>query len=299
MDAIEVVGLRKSFGAVVALDGLDLRVAAGEVHGFLGPNGAGKTTTIRILLGMLRAGGGTALVFGADPWVDATTIHRRLAFVPGEVDLWGQLTGAETLSFLARLRGGVEEARQSTLVSRFELDTKRRVAAYSKGNRQKVALVAALASGADLYLFDEPTDGLDPLMVEVFREEIAALRSHGATVLLSSHLLSEVEEVCDRVTILRDGRTIETGSLESLRHLARVEVVAETLRPIEGLDALRGLVGVVATATTLRCNVEADGLDELLGVLHASGVKALECHPPSLETIFLSHYSAAGRQAHP
>jgi ABC-2 type transport system ATP-binding protein len=291
---IAISKLTKHFGAVAALDGLDLIVNAGEIHGFLGPNGAGKTTTIRILLGMVRADGGEVSVLGRDPWGDAVALHAHLAFVPGEVDLWGQLTGKETLSFLAQLRGGVDEERERRLTEHFELDTSRRVAAYSKGNRQKVALVAALASGADLFLFDEPTDGLDPLMVEVFREEVSSLRDVGATVLLSSHLLSEVEEICDRVTILRDGRTVEAGTLDSLRHLARLHVQAETVRPIVGLDAISGLANVQATETTLRCDVDADQLDALLGVLRASTVRTLECRPPSLESIFLSHYASMG-----
>jgi len=291
MGVIEVSGLTKRFGSVVALEGLDLSVAPGEVHGFLGPNGAGKTTTIRILLGMARADGGAARVLGLDPWEDATALHRRLAFVPGEVDLWGALTGQETLEFLGGLRGGIDEQNQSGLIERFELDTSRRVSTYSKGNRQKVALVAALASGAELFLFDEPTDGLDPLMVEVFRKELVVLRGRGATVLLSSHVLSEVEEVCDRVTILREGRTVEAGTIESLRHLARITVHAETVRPIEGLGELEGLSSVTSAGTSLRCDVEAAHLDGLVGALHHAGVVVLECHPPSLESIFLSRYT--------
>ena len=291
MAAIEVRGLTKHFGSVTALDGLDLSVAAGEVHGYLGPNGAGKTTTIRILLGMMQADAGTASVLGLDPWRDAVALHRRLAFVPGEVDLWGQLSGAETLGFLAGLRGGVDEARQARLVSRFELDPTRRVGTYSKGNRQKVALVAALASGAELFLFDEPTDGLDPLMVEVFREETARLRDEGATVLLSSHVLSEVEELSDRVTILRDGRTVEAGTIDSLRRLAKVEVTATTRTPIGDLSGLEGLEHVERTDTTLRCEVPPATLDALLGVLRASTVTSLDCRPPSLEAIFLRQYA--------
>jgi ABC-2 type transport system ATP-binding protein len=292
MGVIEITGLEKRFGSVLALAGLNLSVAPGEVHGFLGPNGAGKTTTIRVLLGMVRADAGTVRALGLDPWRDAAELHRRLAFVPGEVDLWGQLTGEETLGFLGALRGGVDPGTQARLVERFELDTSRRVAAYSKGNRQKVALVAALSSGVELFLFDEPTDGLDPLMVEVFREELAVLRARGATVLLSSHQLSEVEEVCDRVTILRDGATVEEGTLDSLRQLARVHVRATTRRSPSGLEALGGLGSLELDGTTLRCDVGVDELDALLGILHAAGVESLECRPPSLESIFLSHYTA-------
>jgi ABC-2 type transport system ATP-binding protein len=295
MAAIELVGLAKRFGPVVALDGLDLVVEPREVHGFLGPNGAGKTTTIRILLGMMRADAGTARVLGADPWSDAVALHRRLSFVPGEVDLWGQLTGRETIDFLAALRGGVDAANQARLVERFELDTSRRVSTYSKGNRQKVALVASLASGADLFLFDEPTDGLDPLMIEVFREEVARLRERGATVLLSSHVLAEVEEVCDHVTILREGRVLEGGSIESLRRLAKVHVEATTVRPIGDLSPLGLGAAVVVDGTTLHGEVDASRLDALLGKLREATVVTLVCHPPSLESIFLSHYTTAGR----
>ncbi len=294
MDAIATSGLTKSFGGVRALDGLDLVVSTGEIHGFLGPNGAGKTTTIRVLLGMVRGDDGSAQVFGADPWKDALDLHRRMAFVPGEVDLWGQLTGEETLDFLGRLRGGVDEGNQRGLVERFELDLARRVSTYSKGNRQKVALVAALASGAELFLFDEPTDGLDPLMVEVFREEVRRLRESGRTVLLSSHVLSEVEEVCDRVTIIRAGRTVESGTLDALRHLSRMEVTARTLHAVGSLAGLAGVHAVKQDGLSLSCEVDADALDDLLGRLHAAGVATLECHPPSLESIFLSHYTPGG-----
>jgi len=290
---IEVGGLTKRFGAVAALQGLDLTVGQGEIHGFLGPNGAGKTTTIRILLGMVRKDGGTASVLGLDPWADAVQLHQHLSFMPGEVDLWGQLTGEETLGFLGMLRGGVDQARQRRLVERFELDPSRRVSAYSKGNRQKVALVASLASGASLFLFDEPTDGLDPIMVEIFREEVARLREEGATVLLSSHVLSEVEELCDRVTILRDGRTIETGTIESLRRLAKVRLDAVTTRPIGDLGELHTLDVHASTATTLSCDVDPRELDALLGVLRDASVERLECRPPSLESIFLRHFAAA------
>jgi len=245
----------------------------------------------------VRADAGTASVLGMDPWDDAVALHRRVSFVPGEVDLWGQLSGQETLDFLAALRGGVDEDHQRRLVERFELDTSRRVSAYSKGNRQKVALVASLASGAELFLFDEPTDGLDPLMIEIFRQEVAELRRRGATVLLSSHVLSEVEELCDRVTILRDGRTVEAGTIDSLRRLAKVHVVAETSRPMGDLGAIEGLDRVRTTPTTLRCDVNRAHLDALLGVLHAAGVTSLECRPPSLESIFLSHYSSAAGPA--
>src|SRR5215468_87553 len=226
-DAIDVAGLRKLYGKTIALDGLDLSVAGGEVHGFLGPNGAGKTTTIRILLGLLRSDGGRARLLGGDPWSEAVTLHRRLAYVPGDVSLWPNFTGGEVIDLLGRLRGGMDPARRARLLDRFELDPTIRARAYSKGNRQKVALIAALASDVELLLLDEPTAGLDPLMEAAFRACVEEERTGGRTVLLSSHILSEVEALCDRVTIVRLGKTVETGSLADLRHLTRTSVAAE------------------------------------------------------------------------
>src|SRR5215467_3632199 len=215
--AIEVAGLVKNFGQIRALDGLDLTVADGEVHGFLGPNGAGKTTTLRVLLGLLRADAGTVSLLGGDPWRDATTLHRRLAYVPGDVTLWPNLTGGEVIDLLGRLRGGLDPARRAELLERFELDPRKKGRTYSKGNRQKVALVAALASDVELLILDEPTSGLDPLMEEVFREVILQEKRRGdRTVLLSSHILAEVEALCDRITIIREGRTVETGTLAEM-----------------------------------------------------------------------------------
>ena len=229
--AIEVAGLVKNFGQTRALDGLDLTVAHGEVHGFLGPNGAGKTTTLRILLGLLRADAGTARLLGGDPWREATTLHRRIAYVPGDVTLWPNLSGGEVIDLLGRLRGGLDRERKDLLLKRFDLDPTRKSRAYSKGNRQKVALIAALASGAELLILDEPTSGLDPLMEAAFREAIEDLRQNGTTVLLSSHILSEVEALCDRVTIIRAGRTVESGALADLRHLTRTSIDAELAGP--------------------------------------------------------------------
>src|ERR1700757_374949 len=239
--AIEIIGLRKAFGRTRALDGLDLSVSPGEVHGFLGPNGAGKTTTIRILLGLLRADGGTARLLDGDPWRDATTLHRRLAYVPGDVTLWPNLSGGEIIDLLGRLRGGIDAKRKDELLERFELDPAKKSRAYSKGNRQKVALVAALASGAELLILDEPTSGLDPLMEAAFREAVEDLARNGTTVLLSSHILSEVEALCDRVTIIRAGKTVESGALADLRHLTRTSISAELAGPRDGLDRLPGL----------------------------------------------------------
>src|SRR5690349_12148965 len=228
VDAIAVTGLVKTFGDFRALDGLDLTVAAGEVHGFLGPNGAGKSTTIRVLLGLLRADAGSVRLLGGDPWREAVALHRRLAYVPGDVTLWPNLSGGEAIDLLGRLRGGLDEARRADLLERFELDPTKKGRAYSKGNRQKVALVAALASDVELLILDKPTSGLDPLMEEVFRACVADERARGRTVLLSSHILSEVEALCDRVTIIRAGRTVETGTLADLRHLSRITIEAET-----------------------------------------------------------------------
>src|SRR4029453_17030383 len=224
--AIDVSGLTKSFGRTRALDGLDLTVTTGEVHGFLGPNGAGKSTTLRVLLGLLRADGGSARLLGGDPWRDAVALHGRLAYVPGDVTLWPNLTGGEVIDLLGRLRGGLNAKRRAELLERFELDPTKKGRAYSKGNRQKVALIAALASDAELLILDEPTSGLDPLMEEVFRRCVQDEREHGRTVLLSSHILAEVEALCDRVSIIRDGKTVESGSLQDLRHLTRTTIEA-------------------------------------------------------------------------
>ncbi|MEU0571958.1 ABC transporter ATP-binding protein, partial [Nonomuraea sp. NPDC005983] len=240
-DAISVEGLVKTFGTTRALDGLDLGVRTGEVHGFLGPNGAGKSTTIRVLLGLMRADAGTARVLGGDPWSDATVLHRRLAYVPGDVTLWPNLSGGEAIDLLGRLRGGLDQKRRADLLERFDLDPRKKGRAYSKGNRQKVALVAALASDTELLILDEPTSGLDPLMEEVFREAVLEEKRRGRTVLLSSHILSEVEALCDRITIIRDGRAVEAGTLADLRHLTRTVIQAELAGPVNGLAGLPGV----------------------------------------------------------
>ena len=291
--AIDVAGLRKNFGQTRALDGLDLTVAAGEVHGFLGPNGAGKTTTIRILLGLLRADGGTAVLLGGDPWRDATTLHRRLAYVPGDVTLWPNLSGGEIIDLLGRLRGGIDAKRKDELLERFELDPAKKSRDYSKGNRQKVALVAALASGAELLILDEPTSGLDPLMEAAFREAVEDLARNGTTVLLSSHILSEVEALCSRVTIIRAGRTVDSGALPDLRHLTQTSVDAELDGPAPGLAGLAGVNGLDVVGNRVRCQVDSSALDAVLRQLTAAGVKSLVCQPPTLEELFLRHYGPA------
>ncbi|MGW5419582.1 ABC transporter ATP-binding protein [Streptomyces sp. NPDC003943] len=290
--AISVAGLHKSFGRTRALDGLDLTVETGEVHGFLGPNGSGKSTTIRVLLGLLRADSGGARVLGRDPWADAVELHRRIAYVPGDVTLWRNLSGGEVIDLYGRLRGGLDRARRAELIERFELDPTKKGRTYSKGNRQKVALVAAFASDVDLLVLDEPTSGLDPLMEEVFQECVAEARAHGRTVLLSSHILSEVETLCDRVSIIRKGRTVESGSLAELRHLTRTSVVAELAGPPNGLAHLPGVHGLDVQGQRIRLQVDTDKLDAVLRSLTESGVRSLTSTPPTLEELFLRHYTA-------
>ncbi|GGM38114.1 ATP-binding cassette domain-containing protein [Dactylosporangium sucinum] len=288
--AIEVSGLIKRFGRTTALDGLDLSVAEGEVHGFLGPNGAGKSTTIRVLLGLLRPDGGTARLLGGDPWRDVATLHRRLAYVPGDVTLWPSLSGGEVIDLLARLRGGVDPKRRATLLERFDLDPRKKARTYSKGNRQKVALVAALASDVELLILDEPTSGLDPLMEEVFRDCIAEERRNGRTVLLSSHILSEVEALCDRVSIIRNGRTVETGTLDSLRHLTRTAISAVVASPA-ALDGLAGLHDLVVDGDRVTAQVDTAALGPVMEALSAAGIRSLTSQPPTLEELFLRHYA--------
>jgi ABC-2 type transport system ATP-binding protein len=288
--AVEVSGLVKTFGSTRALNGLELEVRTGEVHGFLGPNGAGKSTTIRILLGLLRADAGTVRLLGGDPWRDATTLHTRLAYVPGEVNLWPNLTGGEVIDLLGRLRGGLDAARRASLIERFQVDPTKRGRAYSRGNRQKVALVAALASDVELLLLDEPTAGLDPIMEAEFRRCIDEERDRGRTVLLSSHLLDEVEALCDRVSIVRDGRTVETGTLGELRHLTRTSIEAELVRPPVGVVNLPGVHDAVVEGNRLSCQVDTSVISELLGALATIGVTSLRSQPPTLEQLFLSHY---------
>ncbi|MEV7530590.1 ATP-binding cassette domain-containing protein [Streptomyces hydrogenans] len=291
-NAISVTGLHKSFGRTHALDGLDLTVATGEVHGFLGPNGAGKSTTIRVLLGLLRADSGAVELLGGDPWADAVALHRRLAYVPGDVTLWRNLSGGEVIDLYGRLRGtGLDRARRAELIERFELDPTKKGRTYSKGNRQKVALVAAFASDAELLVLDEPTSGLDPLMEEVFQDCVREARDRGRTVLLSSHILSEVETLCDRVSIVRKGRTVETGSLAQLRHLTRTSVTAELAGPPGDLDRLAGVHDLRVEGRRVRLQVDTDKLDPVLAALLAAGVRSLTSTPPTLEELFLRHYA--------
>jgi len=292
-NVIEVRALRKSFGRTLALDGLDLTVSAGEVHAFLGPNGAGKTTTIRILLGLLRKDGGEAGLLGGDPWHEATSLHARLAYVPGDVTLWPGLTGGEIIDLLGRMRGPrpIDPKRRQELIERFDLDPAKKARAYSRGNRQKVALIAALASDAELLLLDEPTAGLDPLMEAAFRDCVNDERHHGRTVLLSSHILSEAEALSDRVTIIRAGRAVETGTLAEMRHLTRNLIDAELVGPVS-LDGLAGVHDLAVQGTHVRCEVDHAALNDVLARLTQAGVRSLTCRPPTLEELFLRHYSS-------
>jgi ABC-2 type transport system ATP-binding protein len=288
--AIVVSGLHKSYGSTHALDGLDLEVATGEVHGFLGPNGAGKSTTIRVLLGLLRGDDGDVSLLGGDPWHDAAKLHRRLAYVPGDVNLWPNLTGGEVIDLLGRLRGGLDPKKRDDLLRRFDLDPTKKGRTYSKGNRQKVALVAALASDVELLILDEPTSGLDPLMEEVFRQCIEEERQRDRTVLLSSHILSEVEALCDRISIIRRGKVVETGTLSDLRHLTRTSIHAELAGSPNGLASLPGVHDLDVEGNRVRCEVDTAQLDAVMRQLSASGIKSLVAQPPTLEELFLRHY---------
>ncbi|MFD9880166.1 ATP-binding cassette domain-containing protein [Streptomyces alboflavus] len=288
--AITVSGLHKSFGRTHALDGLDLDVERGEVHGFLGPNGAGKSTAIRVLLGLLRADSGAAQLLGKDPWHDAVELHRRLAYVPGDVTLWRNLSGGEVIDLYGRLRGGLDKERRAELIERFDLDPTKKGRAYSKGNRQKVALVAAFASDVELLILDEPTSGLDPLMEEVFQSCVVRARAEGRTVLLSSHILSEVETLCDRVSIIRKGSTVESGSLADLRHLTRTSVRAELATAPDGIAHLPGVHDLEVEGHRVALQVDTDKLDAVLRALTDSGIRSLTSTPPTLEELFLRHY---------
>jgi ABC-2 type transport system ATP-binding protein len=288
--AISITALTKSFGRTKALDALDLTVATGEVHGFLGPNGSGKTTTIRVLLGLLRADSGTVRMLGGDPWRDAVALHGRLAYVPGDVTLWPGITGGEVIDLLGRMRGGLNRQRRDELLERFDLDPRKKARTYSKGNRQKVALIAGLASDVELLLLDEPTSGLDPLMESVFQPCIAEVKQQGRTVLLSSHILAEVEALCDRVSIIRMGRTVESGTLGELRHLTRTSIAVETSSPLTGIEALPGVHDVLVEDHHARFDVDTAQLDAVMRRLAPLGVRSLTSTPPTLEEMFLRHY---------
>lgn len=296
--AISVSGLNKSFGSFQALRDLELEVAKGEVHGFLGPNGSGKSTTIRVLLGLLRADSGSISLLGGDPWSDSVELHKRLAYVPGDVSLWPNLSGGEVIDLLGRLRGGTDASRRDALLERFELDPTKKGKTYSKGNRQKVALVAALSSNAELLIMDEPTSGLDPLMESVFQDCVRERISLGTTVLLSSHILAEVESLCDRVTIIRDGHTVQTGSLDSLRVRTRTTIQATTVSEVVGLDSIAGVHSTEATTdgasgNTISLSVEPSALATVMQILSAAGITSITSSPPTLEELFMRHYETS------
>jgi ABC-2 type transport system ATP-binding protein len=288
--AISISGLVKTFGSTVALDGLDLEVETGEVHGFLGPNGSGKTTTIRILLGLLRADRGKVVLLGGDPWAEAAALHRRLAYVPGEVALWPNLTGGEVIDLLARLRGGIDPQRRASLLERFDLDPTKKTRSYSKGNRQKVALVAALASDVELLLLDEPTAGLDPIMEATFKECIGEERARGRTVLLSSHILAEAEALSDRVSIIRAGKVVQSGTLQELRHLTRTTVIVATEKRAEHIQEVPGVEHVVHDDGHVSFDVDTDHLDDAMDYLAPLKITSLTSHPPTLEELFLRQF---------
>jgi ABC-2 type transport system ATP-binding protein len=294
---IEISKLMKRFGAVHALDGLDLVVEAGEVHGFLGPNGAGKSTTIRILLGLLRRDSGHVRILGGDPWNEAVKLHKRLAYVPGDVTLWPELSGGEIIDLLLRLRGPVDLVRKKSLIERFEFDPRKKAKTYSKGNRQKVALIAAFAANTELLILDEPTSGLDPLMETVFRDCILEAKAKGRTILLSSHILSEVGALCGRISIIRSGRIVESGSLAALRHLTSTTVVADLKISDADLFHLPGVKDFKRDAHRISFHVDAHHIGEAIAHLSTLGIAGLTVQPPTLETLFLRHYRSDGQGA--
>ena len=290
MAIVSVQNLSKRFGKVEALRGVNLEVKEGEVYGFIGPNGAGKSTTIRVLLGILQASAGRAEIFGLDAWRDAVEIHKRIAYVPGDVSLWPNLSGGEVIDLFTRLRRSEDKSRRASLIERFDLDPSKKCRTYSKGNRQKVALVAAFASEADLYILDEPTSGLDPLMEQVFQQCVQDVKGRGKSVFLSSHILQEVERLCDRVSIIRQGEVIETGTLQELRHLTRTSITVKTERPLEGLSAQPGVHDVLDEAGGTMFSVDSELLGQIIGYLGQYGIVSLESTPPTLEQLFMRHY---------
>lgn len=290
MAVLEVKNLTKRFGKFHALNGVDIEMNKGEVYGFIGPNGAGKSTTIRVLLGILKATEGTAKIFGKDVWSDAVEIHRRIAYVPGDVNLWPNLTGGEVIDLFVKLRGGNNRNRREELIKKFDLDPTKKCRTYSKGNRQKVALVAAFSSGADLYILDEPTSGLDPLMEQIFQECVIEAKNAGKSVLLSSHILSEVEKLCDRVGIIRQGEIIETGTLNELRHLTRTNLHVETKKPIAALNEIKGIHEINKQGNAVSFQIDTEEMDAVIKHISQFGVVKLESAPPTLEDLFMRHY---------
>lgn len=293
MNVIEVRGITKTFGRFTALDHIDLTVKEGEIYGFIGPNGAGKSTTIRILLGMLKATDGKASIFGKDVWKDAVEIHKRIAYVPGDVNLWPNLTGGEVIDVLMKMRGNGNSKKRDELLERFDLDPTKKCRAYSKGNRQKVALIAALAQEADLYIFDEPTSGLDPLMERIFQEYVQKVKDEGKTIFLSSHILSEVEKLCDKVAIIREGKIIEEGTLKDMRHLTRTHVTVQTKQPLTGLESVKGIHHLSEKDGEWNFQVDSEDMGEVMKHISQFGIVKLESLPPTLEDLFMRYYEKA------
>ncbi len=296
MTVLKTTNLTKRFGNVTALDGVNIELTKGEVFGFIGPNGAGKSTAIRVLLGILKATEGDVKIFGLDAWKDAVEIHKRIAYVPGDVNLWPNLTGGEVIDLFVKLRGATNKSRREELIKNFDLDPTKKCGTYSKGNRQKVALIAALSSDADLYILDEPTSGLDPLMEKVFQECVMDAKRAGKTVLLSSHILSEVEKLCDRVGIIRQGKIIETGSLSELRHLTRTNLLVETKQPIASLKDLKGVYNIEKKNQALLFQVDTEALDAVMKHISQFGIVKLESAPPTLEDLFMRHYEGGSEE---
>jgi ABC-2 type transport system ATP-binding protein len=296
MAIIETNSLVKRFGKFTALNEININVNEGEVYGFIGPNGAGKSTTIKILLGILKATSGEARLFGRDAWKDAVDIHKKIAYVPGDVNLWPNLTGGEVIDLFARLRGAADKKRTRELLEKFNLDPCKKSRTYSKGNRQKVALVSAFSSDAELFILDEPTSGLDPLMEVVFQECVIEAKNQGKSILLSSHILSEVEKLCDRVGIIRQGEIIETGSLAKLRHLTRTHLIFQTSNIVSGLDSLKGVHELKADGGSISLKADAEELGAILQYISQFGITKLESMPPTLEELFMRHYKAAPQQ---
>ena len=286
---VEIKNLVKNYGKVIALDGVDLKIDEGEIYGFIGPNGAGKTTTIRILLGILQATKGNVQVFGMEAWKDAVEIHKKIAYVPGDVNLWDNLTGGEVIDLFVKLQGTSNKKKMKELINKFEFDPAKKCSTYSKGNRQKVALIAALASDADFYILDEPTSGLDPLMEKIFKEEILKLKKQNKTILLSSHILSEVEELCDKISIIRKGKIIETGTLNELRHLTRSHIKVET-KKILNLDKIKGIYNIKKDKSVIEFEVDNLEINNIISELNKLEIISLVCMPPSLEDLFMTHY---------
>lgn len=297
MSIIKMSNISKNFGKVIALDGIDLEVNRGDIYGFIGPNGAGKTTAIRILLGIIKANTGESKIFGKDSWDDSVEIHKNLAYVPGDVNLWPNLTGGEVIDFFVKLRGSSNKSRREELIERFGLDPSKKCRTYSKGNRQKVALIAAFASDVDLYILDEPTSGLDPLMEKIFQEYVLKAKEEGKSILLSSHILSEVDQLCNKISIIRQGKIIESGSLDELRHLTRTSMTLQTKKPIEGFEELQGVHDIEKRGDSLLFQVEQEDMDNVIKYISQYGVIKLESTPPTLEDLFMRHYKDDGGEA--